>query len=94
MSRTFALGDRVHLVDSRGRHYLLTLQENAEFHTHAGYFPHSDLIGEPEGLTIGLGRGLKYTALKPTLEDFILKMPRGAQVIYPKDLGQIGRAHV
>lgn len=89
MSRVFALGDRVHIVDSRGRHYLITLQVNGEFHTHAGFFPHSDLVGQPEGLTIGLSRGLSYTALKPTLEDFVLKMPRGAQVIYPKDLGPI-----
>jgi tRNA (adenine57-N1/adenine58-N1)-methyltransferase catalytic subunit len=87
--RPFQLGDRVHLVDNRDRHYLITLQVNGEFHTHAGLFAHADLIGRPEGTTMALNRGMTYTALHPTLEDFVLKMPRGAQVIYPKDLGPI-----
>lgn len=87
--RPFQLGDRVHLVDNRDRHYLLTLAEKGEFHTHAGFFGHDQLIGAPEGTIISLNRGMTYTALHPTLEDFILKMPRGAQVIYPKDIGPI-----
>jgi tRNA (adenine57-N1/adenine58-N1)-methyltransferase len=89
MSRPFALGDRVHLVDSRGRHYLITLQVNGEFHTHAGFFKHDALVGQPEGTVMKLDRAMTYTALHPTLEDFVLKMPRGAQVIYPKDIGPI-----
>ena len=89
MSRPFALGDRVHLVDNRGRHYLITLQVNGEFHTHAGFFEHDALVGQPEGTVTKLDRGMTYTALHPTLEDFVLKMPRGAQVIYPKDIGPI-----
>jgi tRNA (adenine57-N1/adenine58-N1)-methyltransferase len=40
-------------------------------------------------VTLRTSRGAKYTAFRPTLSDFILKMPRGAQVIYPKDLGPI-----
>ncbi len=87
--RPFKLGDRVHIVDSRDRHYLITLQNNGEFHTHAGLFAHADLIGKPEGTTLALARGMTYTCLHPTLEDFVLKMPRGAQVIYPKDIGPI-----
>ena len=87
--RHFKLGDRVHIVDSRDRHYLITLQHNGEFHTHAGLFTHADLVGQPEGTTIALQRGMTYTCLHPTLEDFVLKMPRGAQVIYPKDIGPI-----
>lgn len=89
MSRPFRLGDRVHLVDSRKRHYLITLQTNGEFHTHAGFFKHEVLVGAPEGTVIKLERAMTYTALHPTLEDFVLKMPRGAQVIYPKDIGPI-----
>jgi tRNA (adenine57-N1/adenine58-N1)-methyltransferase catalytic subunit len=87
--RHFKLGDRVHIVDSKDRHYLITLQLNGEFHTHAGLFAHSDVIGQPEGTTIALNRAMTYTCLHPTLEDFVLKMPRGAQVIYPKDIGPI-----
>jgi tRNA (adenine57-N1/adenine58-N1)-methyltransferase catalytic subunit len=89
MSRPFRLGDRVHLVDSRGRHYLITLQVNGEFHTHAGFFKHEALVDRPEGTVMKLERAMTYTALHPTLEDFVLKMPRGAQVIYPKDIGPI-----
>ena len=89
MSRSFKLGDRVHLVDSKGRHYLITLQVNGEFHTHAGFFKHEVLVDQPEGTVMKLDRGMSYTALHPTLEDFVLKMPRGAQVIYPKDIGPI-----
>ena len=89
MSRPFKLGDRVHIVDSRDRHYLITLQANGEFHTHAGFIRHEALIDKPEGTTIKLERAMSYTALHPTLEDFVLKMPRGAQVIYPKDIGPI-----
>jgi tRNA (adenine57-N1/adenine58-N1)-methyltransferase catalytic subunit len=87
--RPFRVGDRVHVVDNRDRHYLLTLTETGEFHTHAGFFAHGQLIGAPEGTVVALNRGMTYTALHPTLEDFVLKMPRGAQVIYPKDIGPI-----
>jgi tRNA (adenine57-N1/adenine58-N1)-methyltransferase catalytic subunit len=87
--RPFRAGDRVHVVDNRDRHYLLTLADAGEFHTHAGFFAHKQLIGAPEGTVIALNRGMTYTALHPTLEDFVLKMPRGAQVIYPKDIGPI-----
>jgi len=89
VSRSFLAGDKVLLVDTKKRHYLITLAEGAEFHTHAGVLPHAELIGQPEGCCVRLSRGMSYTALRPTLEDFVLKMPRGAQVIYPKDLGAL-----
>jgi tRNA (adenine57-N1/adenine58-N1)-methyltransferase len=84
-----AAGERVMLVDSKRRHYLVTLQPGAEFHSHKGIVRHDDLIGAPEGTVSTSTRGERYTALRPTLEDFVLLMPRGAQVIYPKDLGAI-----
>lgn len=89
MSRPFAAGDKVLLLDSKQRRYLITLAEGAEFHSHAGFIPHDDLIGQPEGIVAKSTRGANYTALRPTLEDFVLEMPRGAQVIYPKDLAPI-----
>ncbi len=77
------------LLDSKGRRYLLTLAPGGEFHTHAGPVRHDDLIGQVEGIAVRSSRGGSYTAVRPTLAELILKMPRGAQVIYPKDLGPI-----
>ena len=89
MSRTFELGDRVLLIDPKKRRYLVTLKEGGEFHSHAGFVPHADILGRPEGSTVRSTRNAAYLAIRPTLSDFVLKMPRGAQVIYPKDLGPI-----
>jgi len=77
------------LVDSKRRHYLVTLTPAGEFHSHKGVVRHDDLIGATEGAVVVSTRNEPYTALRPTLEDFVLLMPRGAQVIYPKDLGPI-----
>jgi tRNA (adenine57-N1/adenine58-N1)-methyltransferase catalytic subunit len=89
MTRPFSEGERALLLDSKGRRYLITLAAGATFHSHAGFFPHDDLLGHQEGTTVRTGSGARYLAVRPTLPDFVLKMPRGAQVIYPKDLGQI-----
>jgi len=89
VSRPFAVGDKVLLIDSKKRWYLLTLKEGGEFHSHSGYVSHDDLIGSEDGAVVTSTRGSRYDAFRPTLADFVLKMPRGAQVIYPKDLGPI-----
>jgi tRNA (adenine57-N1/adenine58-N1)-methyltransferase len=80
------VGEKVLLIDPKGRRYLVTLKVGGEFHSHGGYIPHDELIGRSEGTTVKATKGLAYTALRPTLGDFVLKMPRGAQVIYPKDI--------
>lgn len=85
----FAAGDKVMLVDRKDRRYLITLVEDGSFHSHSGYVSHSDLIGAEEGVVLRSTGGAAYQAVRPTLAEFILKMPRGAQVIYPKDLGPI-----
>ncbi len=82
-------GERILLIDSKGRKYLLTLIPDATFHTHAGIVSHADIIGVAEGSTIVGSTGRRFLVLRPTLADIVLKMPRGAQVIYPKDLGAI-----
>jgi tRNA (adenine57-N1/adenine58-N1)-methyltransferase len=82
-------GERVLLVDPKDRRYLITLVAGATFHTHAGIVAHDDLIGSCEGRTITGSTGRAFLVLRPTLSDVVLKMPRGAQVIYPKDLGAI-----
>ncbi len=89
MNAPFAAGEKVLLVDSKQRRYLVTLVVGGEFHSHAGVVPHDSIIGAAEGLTARSTRGARFTAFRPTLADFVLKMPRGAQVIYPKDLGPI-----
>jgi len=89
VSRPFAVGDKVLLIDSKKRWYLLTLKQGGEFHSHSGYVSHDDLIGSEDGAVVTSTRGSRYDAFRPTLADFVLKMPRGAQVIYPKDLGPI-----
>ncbi len=77
------------LIDPKDRRYLLTLVNAATFHTHAGIISHDDIIGGEEGSTVAGSTGRKFLVLRPTLSDVVLKMPRGAQVIYPKDLGAI-----
>lgn len=88
-SRPFAFGDKVLLLDIKQRRYLITLADGAEFHSHNGFFAHAALAGRPEGVVMRSTKGALYTALRPTLEDFVVEMPRGAQVIYPKDLAPI-----
>ncbi|WGW13636.1 tRNA (adenine-N1)-methyltransferase [Saxibacter everestensis] len=82
-------GDRVQLTDAKGRMHTITLQPGHAFHTHRGSFQHDELIGRPEGTVIRNSSGTEYQTLRPLLSDFVLSMPRGAAVIYPKDAGQI-----
>jgi tRNA (adenine57-N1/adenine58-N1)-methyltransferase catalytic subunit len=82
-------GERVLLVDAKARRYLLTLQTGAMFHTHAGIVAHDSIIGAAEGVSVTGSTGRQFLVVRPTLSDVVLKMPRGAQVIYPKDLGAI-----
>lgn len=83
------VGERVLLIDGKDRRYLLKLREGATFHTHSGLVGHDLLIGAAEGATIEASTGRRFLVFRPTLADVVLKMPRGAQVIYPKDLGAI-----
>jgi tRNA (adenine57-N1/adenine58-N1)-methyltransferase len=89
MSRVFAAGDRVLLVDNRRRRHLVVLVAGGQFHTHAGLIEHDSVIGHPDGSVVRTTRGARLTAWRPTLSEYILEMPRGAQVIYPKDIGPI-----
>jgi tRNA (adenine57-N1/adenine58-N1)-methyltransferase len=83
------VGDRVQLTDPRGRLHTITLAPGGSFHTHKGFFRHEDLIGAQEGSVVVNTGGVAYLALRPLLADFVLTMPRGAAVVYPKDAGQI-----
>jgi len=85
----FRSGDQVQLTDPKGRMHTITLVPGKEFHTHRGLFPHDELIGRPEGWVVTNTAGIEYLALRPLLCDYVLSMPRGAAVVYPKDAGQI-----
>jgi tRNA (adenine57-N1/adenine58-N1)-methyltransferase catalytic subunit len=82
-------GDLVLLVDKRGRRYLITLEAGGSFHSHHGVLDHDAIIGVEEGAELESSMGRRFRVLRPTLAEFVLKMPRGAQVVYPKDLGPI-----
>jgi tRNA (adenine57-N1/adenine58-N1)-methyltransferase len=84
-----APGDRVMLIDPKDRRYLITLTPGQSFHTHSGILDHDKVIGQADGEYIEASTGRSFLVLRPTITDIVLKMPRGAQVIYPKDLGAI-----
>ncbi len=86
---TFTKGDRVQLTDPKGRKHTVVLEPGRQFHTHRGALEHDDLIGRPEGVVVTSTNGTPYLALRPLLADFVLSMPRGAAVVYPKDAAQI-----
>lgn len=86
MSAVFLEGEKALFIDSKKRRYLVTLNDIGEFHSHSGFIPHANVIGQKPGIVAESTKGAKYTVLRPTLEDFVIEMPRGAQVIYPKDL--------
>jgi tRNA (adenine57-N1/adenine58-N1)-methyltransferase len=69
--------------------HTITLTPGKDFFTHKGSLPHDALIGGPEGTTVTTTGGVTYLALRPLLADYVLSMPRGAAVVYPKDAGQV-----
>lgn len=89
MSGVLRAGELVLLTDRKGRRYLVTLVEGHEFHTHAGSLAHDSLIGGSEGMHVRTTRNAELTVWRPTLREYVLKMPRGAQVVYPKDSAAI-----
>lgn len=82
-------GERTLFLDSKGRRYLVVLADGGQFHTHAGVVRHDEVIGRPAACEVRSATGARYLVVRPTLADSVLAMPRGAQVIYPKDLGAI-----
>jgi len=85
----FAYGDLVQLTDAKGKLYTITLVEGKSFHTHRGAIDHDSIVGLPQGSVLMGSGGTAFLALKPLLDDFVLSMPRGAAVIYPKDSARI-----
>jgi tRNA (adenine57-N1/adenine58-N1)-methyltransferase len=84
-SGPFKAGDRVQLTDSRGKMYSFFLQPGQQWHSHKGWIYHDDIIGKDEGVVLLSNSGTSYQAFRPLLNDYVLSMPRGATIIYPKD---------
>lgn len=82
-------GDLVQLTDPKGRHHTFALVPGKVFHTHKGWITHDDLLGRPEGIVVTTNAAVPYLVLRPLLRDFVLSMPRGATVVYPKDAAAI-----
>ena len=85
----FAAGDRIQLTDPKGKLYSFTITPGKEWHTHKGWIVHDELIGLPEGSVVSTTAGLKFTAFIHLLSDYVLSMPRGATIVYPKDAAMI-----
>lgn len=85
----FEVGDKVQLTGPKGRINTIVLSKGGTFGTHRGDLRHDDIIGVPDGSVVANQNGVEYLALKPLLNDFVLSMPRGAAIIYPKDAAQI-----
>src|SRR5262249_50545214 len=79
VARPFAAGDRVLLVDAKRRRHLVTLEAGGQYHTHAGYVAHDDVIGCADGSSVRTTRNARFVVLRPTLAEYVLEMPRGAQ---------------
>lgn len=88
-SGPFRYGDRVQLTGPKGRMYTITLKDGGELHTHHGVLRHESLVGQPDGSVVVNSGGHEYLALRPLLRDFVMSMPRGAAIVYPKDAAQI-----
>ncbi len=89
LSGPFGYGDRVQLTGPKGRLNTITLLPGAEFHSHRGMMRHDDIVGLPDGSVVSNSSGEQYLALRPLLSDFVMSMPRGAAIVYPKDAAQI-----
>jgi len=88
-SGIFQAGDRAQFTDAKGRRYTTVLVPGGDFHTHRGAIPHDAVIGLPDGSVVKAVNGDPFLVLRPLLVDYVMSMPRGAQVIYPKDAAQI-----
>ncbi|MSO25645.1 MAG: tRNA (adenine-N1)-methyltransferase [Candidatus Nanopelagicaceae bacterium] len=89
IDRNFKYGDRVQLTDAKGKLYSITLSAGSEWHTHKGVLKHETLVGLPEGSIVATNGELKFQAFRPLLADYVLSMPRGATIVYPKDAAMI-----
>jgi len=84
-----APGEWVRLTDAKGRRHNICLEAGKQFFTNRGAIAHDDLIGHDEGFSVPSTAGGEYLVFRPLLSEFVVSMPRGAAVVYPKDAAQI-----
>lgn len=89
LSGPFQHGDRVQLTGPKGRMNTITLESGGKFHSHHGTLKHDEIIGHEDGSVVRNSAGEEYLALRPLLADYVMSMPRGAAIVYPKDAAQI-----
>ncbi|HSI27275.1 MAG TPA: tRNA (adenine-N1)-methyltransferase, partial [Aeromicrobium sp.] len=89
MTRPLEAGEWVRLSDAKGRRHNLRLEAGREFSTKKGQIKHDELIGQPEGTVVTSSLGGAYQVFRPLLNEYVVSMPRGAAIVYPKDAAQI-----
>jgi tRNA (adenine57-N1/adenine58-N1)-methyltransferase len=82
-------GEWVRLTDSKGRRHNICLEPGKRFFSNKGHLDHDELLGRQEGFTVTSSAGGQYLVFRPLLSEFVVSMPRGAAVVYPKDAAQI-----
>lgn len=85
----FADGQPVILQDRKERKYLLFLREGKSFQLRGGQVASDRIIGRLPGLRVESSSGEVVSVYRPTLEEYVLLMPRGAQIVGPKDIGHV-----
>ncbi|MBT99181.1 MAG: tRNA (adenine-N1)-methyltransferase [Dehalococcoidia bacterium] len=85
----FQVGDLVLLIDRKDRRYMITLVAGETYHCHLGQLSHDKIIGNNIGGWFRTDKGHILLGISPSLGDFVRQMPRGPQIVYPKDLGNI-----
>src|SRR5690349_18286810 len=82
-------GEWVRLTDAKGRRHNICLEQGKRFFSNRGHLAHDELIGREEGFTVTSSAGGEYLVFRPLLSEYVVSMPRGAAVVYPKDAAQI-----
>ena len=82
-------GELVHLLDKKGRRYNIILKAGSSFSFSRGTISHDVVIGLEEGSVVRSSYNEKLLVLRPTLAEYIAKMRKGSQIIYPKDIAAI-----
>jgi tRNA (adenine57-N1/adenine58-N1)-methyltransferase len=85
----FQEGDPVVFLDRKQRVYYSVLQAGKQTNIRGDMLPHDTVIGRTEGFLLRSQRKIPFWVFRPALNDHVVNMPRGATVIYPKDLGVI-----
>jgi tRNA (adenine57-N1/adenine58-N1)-methyltransferase len=89
VSRPLRVGEWVRITDAKGRRHNVRLEAGKEFSTKKGQLKHDDMIGQPEGTVLVSSLGGQYQVFRPLLGEYVVSMPRGAAIVYPKDAAHI-----